>query len=228
MRRAIISILSVLIFAAILTFFPASYFEAILLYLILFFVISIALSYKTYRRGLTTVQEISKGKPIIEIDEKEINKLIEKDKELYKEYRKFTKASLMPLLTLPIFIILATLLFPVVPHVVESSLGPLIGTTIARFLGYVTLFGLFAIVSIPLFKLPMVPRIVRSLRVYETGIVIDKTFGFKAPLYVSEYRISEERKFIEFKLNNQIFRVYYKDIKELDNILSKLIKPLKQ
>jgi len=228
MKRALISILSALGFAAILTFFPGEYFTAILLYFMLFFGVSIFLGLRTYRRGMASAQEISKGKPIIEVDEKEVNKLLEKDKELINEYKKFARASFMPLLTLPIFLLLFMLLFPTLPPAAESALGPYIGTGLARFLSYTAIFLLFAAISLVTFKPQTMPRIVRNLKVYETGLVIDKTLGLKTPVEVDYYKVNEERKFVEFKLNNQIFRIYYKDIKELDAILSKLLKSLKQ
>jgi Predicted membrane protein len=130
----------------------------------------------------------------------------------------------MPLLTLPLFMVLFFALFPTLPPMVESTLGPYLGVYLARFLGYAAIFGLFAAISLVTFKPQVMPRIVRSLKVYETGMVIDKTMGLKAPLEVSEYKVNEERRFIEFKLNNQIFRIYYKDIKELNTILSKLLR----
>jgi uncharacterized membrane protein len=131
MNRVLISILSALGFAAILTFFPGEYFTAILLYFVLFFGISIFLGLRTYRRGMASAQEISKGKPIIEIDEKEVNKLLEKDKELMNEYKKFARASFMPLLTLPIFLVLFIILFPTLPPAAESALEPYIGIHLA-------------------------------------------------------------------------------------------------
>jgi uncharacterized membrane protein len=228
MNRVLISILSALGFAAILTFFPGEYFTAILLYFVLFFGISIFLGLRTYRRGMASAREISKGKPIIEIDEKEVNKLLEKDKELMNEYKKFARASFMPLLTLPIFLVLFIILFPTLPPAAESALGPYVGIHLARFLSYAAIFLLFAAISLVTFKPQMMPRIVRNLKVYEMGLVIDKTLGLKTPVEVDDYKVNEERKFVEFKLNNQIFRVYYKDIKELDAVLSRLLKPLKQ
>jgi uncharacterized membrane protein len=228
MRRVVISILSALAFAAVLAFFPGQYFTAVLLYFLLFFGISIFLSLRTYRQGAASAREIAKGKPLLEIDEKEVNKLLEKDKELINEYKKFARASFMPLLTLPIFLLLFTILFPTLPHLAESVLGPYVGAYLARFLGYAAMFMLFAAISLATFKPQVMPRIVRSLKVYETGLVIDRALGLKSPIEVSEYKVDEERKFIEFRLNNQIFRVYYKDIKELDAVLSRLLKPLKQ
>ncbi|MGC8994915.1 MAG: DUF2208 domain-containing protein [Pyrobaculum sp.] len=228
MRRAVLSVASILVFSAILTFFPGEYFTAILLYFVLFFGVSILMGVRSYRRGMATVQEVSKGRPIIEIDEKEVNKLLEKDKELVNEYKKMVRASFLPMLTLPLFILLATFLFPTLPPLAESALGPSIGKLPARFLSYVAVFGIFAIISMVTFKPPTAPRIVRSLKVYDAGLVIDKSLGLKAPIEVTDYKVSEERRFIEFKLNNQIFRIYYKDIKELDSVLSKLVKPLKQ
>jgi len=224
MRRVVISILSALAFAAVLAFFPGQYFTAVLLYFLLFFGISIFLSLRTYRQGAASAREIAKGKPLFEIDEKEVNKLLEKDKELINEYKKFARASFMPLLMLPIFLLLFTILFPTLPHLAESVLGPYL----ARFLGYAAIFMLFAAISLATFKPQVMPRIVRNLRVYEAGLVIDKALGLKSPIEVSEYKVDEERKFIEFRLNNQIFRIYYKDIKELDAVLSRLLKPLKQ
>ena len=228
MRRAVISILSALAFAAVLAFFPGEYFTALLLYFLFFFGISVFLSLRTYRQGVASAREIAKGKPLLEINEKEVNKLLEKDKELIKEYKKIVRVSFMPLLLLPIFLLLFMILSPTLPHLAESILGPYIGAYLARFLGYAAIFVLFATISLVIFKPQVVPRIVRNLKVYETGLVIDKVLGLKSPVEVNEYKVNEERKFIEFKLNNQIFRIYYKDIKELDTILSKLIKPLKQ
>lgn len=228
MKRAVLSLVSILTFSAILTFFPGDYLTALLLYFILFFGISIFMGIRSYRRGVSTVQEVSKGRPIIEVDVKEVNKLLEKDKELVKEYKRMARAWLLPMLTLPLFILLATFLFPTLPPLAESVLGPSIGALPARFLSYVAVFGIFALISMMTFKPPTAPRIVRSLKVYEAGLVIDKSLGLKAPIEVTDYKVSEERKFIEFKLNNQIFRIYYKDIKELDDVLSKLVKPLKQ
>jgi uncharacterized membrane protein len=225
MKRAVISILSALAFAAVLAFFPDEYFTALLLYLLFFFGISIFLGLRTYRQGVASAQEIAKGKPLLEIDEKEVNKLLEKDKELIKEYKKFARASFI---TLPIFLLLFMILFPALPHLAESALEPYVGAYLARFLGYATIFVLFAAISLVIFKPQAVPKIVRNLKVYETGLVIDKVLGLKSPIEVSEYKVNEERKFIEFKSNNQIFRIYYKDIKELDAVLSKLIKPSKQ
>jgi uncharacterized membrane protein len=177
---------------------------------------------------MVSAREISKGKPIIEIDEKEVNKLLEKDKELMNEYKKFARASFMPLLTLPIFLVLFIILFPTLPPAAESALGPYVGIHLARFLSYAAIFLLFAAISLVTFKPQMMPRIVRNLKVYEMGLVIDKTLGLKTPVEVNDYKVNEERKFVEFRLNNQIFRVYYKDIKELDAVLSRLLKPLKQ
>ncbi|MEM1924867.1 MAG: DUF2208 family protein [Pyrobaculum sp.] len=228
MKRALITIPSIVIFAAMLTYFPDAYFTILILYFVVFLAISIFFGVRAYRRGVAAVNEISKGRPIIEIDEKEVNKLIEKDKELLSEFRKISRTSLIPLLTIPFFIILAAFLFPILPIVAETSLGQLLGEKLALFISYVALFGLFAIVFTLLFKPPVMPRIVRNFKIYETGVVIDKTLGLKAPIEVSEYRTNTERRFIEFKVNNQIFRVYYKDIKELNEILSKIIKPLKQ
>ncbi|ACB39658.1 DUF2208 family protein [Pyrobaculum neutrophilum] len=227
MRRVLISAVSILAFATILTFFPSDYFTAVLLYFVLFFAVSIFIGVRTYRRGIANVQEISRGKPLMEIDEKEVDKLLEKDKALMDEYRKFARASFMPLLILPGFILLATFLFPTLPHVAETSLGASIGPTAARFISYVAIFSVFSAISMLAFKPPVVPRIVRSLKVYEAGVVIDKTLGLKAPLEVSEYKINEERRFIEFKLNNQVFRIYHRDVKELDAVLSRLLR-LKQ
>jgi uncharacterized membrane protein len=228
MKRAVISILSALAFAAVLAFFPGEYFTALLLYLLFFFGISVFLGLRTYRQGVAAAREIAKGKPLLEIDEKEVNKLLEKDKELVKEYKKFVRTSFMPLLMLPIFLLLFMILFPALPHLAESALEPYVGAYLARFLGYATIFVLFAAISLVIFKPQAMPRIVRNLKVYETGLVIDKVLGLKSPIEVSEYKVNEERKFIEFKTNNQIFRIYYKDIKELDAVLSKLIKPSKQ
>ncbi|MEZ0319016.1 MAG: DUF2208 family protein [Pyrobaculum sp.] len=228
MRRVLISILSIVAFSAILTFFPGEYFTAIILYFLLFFGVSIAMGLRSYRKGVAAAQEVSKGKPLLEIDEKEVMKLMEKDKELIDEYKKVSRLSLMPLITLPIFIMLATVLFPTLPSLAQSTLGSYIGGTTARFLSYVAIFGIFSAISMATFKPPVFPRIVRQVRIYESGIVLDKSIGLKAPVSVESYKVNAERKFVEFKLNNQIFRIYYKDVKELDTILSKIIRPLEQ
>lgn len=228
MRRLLISLASILAFSAILTFYPGEYFTAILLYFVLFFGITIAMGLRTYRRGMATVQEISKGKPLLEIDEKEVGKIMEKDKELLAEYRRLTRSSLIPLLLLPVFMVLATVLFPTLPPLLESTAGPVIGAYPARFLAYVTIFSIFSAISMLLFKPPTMPRIVRNVKIYEGGMVVDKVVGLKAPIEVEDYTVNPERRFIQFKLNNQIFRIYYKDVKELDSILLKIIKPLKQ
>nr|WP_287069496.1 DUF2208 family protein [Pyrobaculum sp.] len=228
MRRVLITLLSILGFSAVLTFFPAEFFTVLILYFVFFFGLSIIMGLRSYRKGVVAAQEISRGRPLIEIDEKEVNKLLEKDKELINEYKRFARASFMPLLTLPIFILLVTFLFPTLPPLAESGLGPVVGREAARFLSYVVVFGIFAVISMATFRPPVAPRIVRNLKVYEAGLVIDKSLGLKAPIEVTDYKINEERKFVEFKLNNQIFRIYYKDIKELDSILSKLVRRLKQ
>jgi len=228
MRRLLISLASILAFSTILTFYPDEFFTAILLYFVLFFGITIALGLRTYRKGVVAVKEISKGKPLFEIDEKEIGKIMEKDKELVAEYKRLTRSTLMPLLLLPAFMVLALILFPTLPPLLESTLGPVIGVYPARFFAYVLVFSIFSAISLLLFKPPTMPRIVRNVKIYEGGMVLDKVVGLKAPIEVEEYTVNPERRFIQFKLNNQIFRIYYKDVKELDGILLKIIKPLKQ
>lgn len=228
MKKALITISSVVVFAAMLTFFPDAYFTVLLLYFVFFLAISVFFGLRAYRRGVAAVNEISKGKPIIEIDEKEVNKLVEKDKELLTEFRKISRGTLMPLLMFPVVILFAALILPILPPLAASSLGQVIGEKAALFITYLAVFGLFAAVFTIVFKPPIMPRIVRNLKVYDNGIVIDKVLGLKAPFQVDEYKVNTERKFIEFKTNNQIFRIYYKDIKELNEILSKMVKPLKQ
>ena len=181
------------------------------------------------RRGsVAAAQEVSKGKPLLEIDEKEVMKLMEKDKELVNELKKVSRSSFMPFLTLPLFIVAASVLFPALPPLAESALGGYIGKAAARFLSYVLIFGIFSVISMVTFKPPVFPRIVRHVKIYEGGIVLDKSMGLRAPVTVESYKVNAERKFVEFKLNNQIFRIYYKDVKELDAFLSKIIKPLEQ
>ncbi|MFN7105892.1 MAG: DUF2208 family protein [Pyrobaculum sp.] len=228
MRRALLTILSTVVFATVLTFFPGEYFTVFLLYFVVFFAISIFMGARSLRRGITAAREISKGKPILEIDEKETMKLMEKDKELIDEFRKFSRTAFMPLLLLPVFMLILWTLFPTLPPLAKQVLGPHIGEQFAVFLSYLAIFGLFAIISLALIKPPVMPRIARSVKIYEDGVVIDKNLGLKTPIEVNEYRVNTERKYVEFKLNNQIFRIYYKDVKELDGILSKIVKPLKQ
>ncbi|MFN3804385.1 MAG: DUF2208 domain-containing protein [Pyrobaculum sp.] len=228
MRRVLISVLSTIAFAAMLTFFPGDYFTVLLLYFAIFFAISIFMGARSLKRGLAAAREISKGRPILEIDEKEIMKLMEKDKELVNEFRKFSRGAFTPLLLLPLFILIAVTLFPTLPPVAKQALGPHVGEHLALFLSYTAIFGLFTAISLALFKPPVMPRIARSVKIYEGGVVIDKNLGLKTPIEVNEYKVNIERKYVEFKLNNQIFRIYYKDVKELDGILSKIVKPLKQ
>ncbi|AFA39575.1 putative membrane protein [Pyrobaculum oguniense TE7] len=228
MRRVVISVLSILAFSAVLALFPQFYLQALILYFIVFFGIAIFAGLRSYRKNLASAQEIAKGRPLLEIDEKDINKTLEKDKELLNEYKNLARKSFINFMILPLSLFVAMVLFPVLPPFVEASLKPYIGPEAGRFLGYVAIFSIFAAITTAMFRPITTPRIVRHLKVYETGIVVDKSLGLKAPIEVTDYRLNENRKFIEFKTNNQIFRIYYKDVKELDNILSRLIKPLKQ
>lgn len=218
-----ISLLSVLAFAAIMAFFPGQYFTAVLLYFVLFFGISIAMGLRAYRRGTAEAREVAKGRPLLEIDEKEVNKVLEKDREITAEYRRMARASFMPMVTLPIFILAAAFLFPVVPAYVDNTLRDVVGEYAARFLGYLAVLSVFAALGLVTYRPVQMPRIARSVKVYERGIVIDKVLGLRAPVEVKGYVVNEERRFVELNLGGQIIRIYYRDVKELDSLLSKMI-----
>ncbi len=224
MKRAILSILSAVGFAALLTLFPGDYFTVVLIYFLVFFGITMFLGIRNFRRGMAAAHDVAKGKPIIEIDEKEAMKLMEKDKELLSEFRKFSRMSLTSLFFIPVFMLAFIFLFPVLPPAFVNSIGPHVGVQFATFLGYLAIFGTLTAISLVAFKPPVIPRIARSVKIYEGGIVIDKNLGLKTPIEVSDYRVNPERKFVEFKTNNQIYRIYYKDIKELDSVLTKMLK----
>lgn len=223
MRRWAVSFLSVLAFAAVMAFFPGQYLTAVLLYFVLFFGISIAMGLRAYRRGTAEAREVARGKPLLEIDEKEVNKVLEKDKGIAAEYRKMARASLMPLFTLPIFVAAAAFLFPVVPAYVDNALRGVVGDYLATFLGYLAVLSVFAILGLATYRPVQMPRIARNVKVYERGIVIDKVLGLRAPVEVKGYVVNEERKFVELNLGGQVIRIYYRDVKELDSLLSKMV-----
>jgi uncharacterized membrane protein len=228
MRQGILSAALVVVFALMLTVFPGEYMAFVLAYFAIFLGLAIFLGARAYKRGVSAAAEISRGRPILEVDEKEVRKVMERDRELAGEYRKIARASIMPLLLIPAAVALAMVLFPAVPPALESALGQHVGALAARFLSYLLVFGAMSALFGKIARPVTAPRIVMSLKVYDTGLVIDGKFGLKAPLEVSEYRVSEERKFVEFRLGNQTFRVYCKNVRELDRILSsKIVKSLK-
>ncbi|MBP1449386.1 MAG: DUF2208 domain-containing protein [Thermoproteus sp.] len=218
-------------YAAVLTVLGFQYFWLVgILYVISIFVITAVVGIRTYRRGSAQAREVIKGKLLHEINEKDVNKALEKDKELQKEMKKLNRAFSMYFLSLPILFI-GVWLFPLLQeHIVPAVSGrlePSLGHFPALYVAYVALFATFTAIFSPLyifsFRPIQFPIIATDVKIYDTGIVINKNVGLKAPLQVQEYRYTPERKFIELKIGNQIYRIYYKDIEEIHETLSKMI-----
>ncbi len=229
--RISVTLGTILGYAAVMTVLGMKYLWLVgLLYIASIFAITAVMGIRAYRRGSQQAREVVKGKLLFDIGEKEVNKALEKDKELMNEMKKLNRMFMIYFISFPIMLI-GIWLFPalqsaVVPAV-SAKLEPSLGNFLATYIGYVALFASFTAIFSPLyyftFRPVQFPIIATDVKVYDTGIVINKNTGLKAPITVQEYRYQPERKFIELKIGNQIYRIYYKDIEKIHEVLSKMI-----
>ncbi|MGC8582425.1 MAG: DUF2208 domain-containing protein [Thermoproteus sp.] len=218
-------------YAAVLAVLGMSYLWLVgLLYVASIFVITAVMGIRAYRRGSQQAREVVKGKLLFDIGEKDVNKALEKDKELPNEMKKLNRMFMIYFISFPI-ILAGIWIFPalqsaVVPAVSER-LQPSLGQFLANYLGYVALFAAFTAIFSPLyyftFRPVQFPIIATDVKVYDTGIVINKNTGLKAPIPIQEYKYNPERKFIELRIGNQIYRIYYKDIDKVHEVVSKMV-----
>lgn len=229
--RISITLGTILGYAAVMTVLGASYLWLVgLLYIASVFAITTAIGIRAYRRSSRQAKEIVRGKLLIEIGEKEVNKALEKDKELMQEMKRLNRMFMVYFMAFPIMLV-SMFFFPslqatIVPAI-SSRLEPSLGGFLASYIGYVALFATLTAIFSPLyyftFRPIQFPVIATDVKVYDTGVVINKNTGLKAPIIVQDYRYRPDRKFVEFKIGNQLYRIYYKDIEKIHEILSKMI-----
>ncbi|CCC82136.1 DUF2208 domain-containing protein [Thermoproteus tenax] len=229
--RLLITVGTIFGYAAVMAVLGPQYLWLVgLLYIGSVFAITTALGIRAYRRGSLQAREIVKGKLLFEINEKDTNKALEKDREFQEEMRKLNRVFMIYFMAFPIMLI-GIWLFPafqstIVPAV-SASLEQSLGRFLATYFGYVALFAAFTAIFSPLyyftFRPIQFPIIATDVKIYDTGIVINKNTGLKAPIHVQEYKYIPERKFIELKIGNQLYRIYYKDIEEVHKTLSKMV-----
>ena len=229
--RVAITLGTIFGYAAVLAVLGMSYLWLVgLLYVASIFAITAFMGIRAYRRGSQQAREVVKGKLLFDINEKDVNKAIEKDKELPNEMKKLNRTFMIYFMSFPLMLA-GIWLFPalqsaVVPGV-SGALQQSLGHFLSTYLGYVALFAAYTAIFSPLyyftFRPVQFPIIATDIKVYDTGIVINKNTGLKAPIQIQEYRYYPERKFIEFKMNNQIYRIYYKDIDKVHEAISKMV-----
>ncbi|MEL9991101.1 MAG: DUF2208 domain-containing protein [Thermoproteus sp.] len=229
--RVLVTLATIFGYAAVLAVLGMKYLWLVgLLYVASIIAITAVMGVRAYRRGSQQAREVVKGKLLFDINEKDVNKALEKDKELPNEMKKLNRAFMVYFMSFPIMLI-GIWLFPylqsaVVPAVSER-LQPALGDFWASYMGYVALFASFTAIFSPLyyftFRPIQFPIIATDVKVYDTGLVINKNTGLKAPIQIQEYRYQPERKFIELKIGNQLYRIYYKDIEKVHEVLSKMV-----
>nr|KJR73294.1 MAG: membrane protein [Thermoproteus sp. AZ2] len=230
--RVLITVASILGYAAVMAVLGPQYFWLVgLLYIASVFIVSMALGIRSYRRGSAQAKEVVRGRLLYDIGEKDVNKAMEKDKELNAELGRLNRYFMIYMLSLPILLI-GVWLFPLLQqHIVPAvsgALRPSLGGFLATYIGDIALFAAFTAIFSPLyfftFRPIQFPIIATDVKIYDTGIVINKTMGLRAPIEVHGYRFEPERRFIELKIGNQAYRIYHKDIEEVHEILSKMVK----
>lgn len=218
-------------YAAVMTVLGMKYLWLVgLLYIASIFAITTAMGIRAYRRSSRQAREIVRGKLLFDIGEKEVNKALEKDKELREEVKRLNRTFMVYFMAFPIMLV-AVFFFPalqaVIVPAISSRLEPSLGSFPATYIGYVALFASLTAIFSPLyyftFRPIQFPIIATDVKVYDTGIVINKNTGLKAPIIVQEYKYQPDRKFVELKIGNQLYRIYYKDIEKIHEILSRMV-----
>ncbi len=222
---------SLLAFAALAAVFPEHYLYIIVGWIGIFLGVTVAFGVRNVRRLTRAAMEIRKTRQLLKLDQKDVQKAMEKDRELQAEYRSFARQNMRMLLYMMLAMVLILTLVPTAYAVIYGGIVGLTGSDVlARFVQFVAVFGVFALVFRRVFRPPtaMFPTLVKQLEVHESGIILNGMQGYKAPLEVEYVKVSRERRFIEFRTKGsqpQRIRMYVKDPEGVwKDYLSRLIK----
>ncbi len=230
-RMTVMYVASLLTFAALAAAFPGHYIYIIVGWIGMFFGATVIFGVRNMRRMAKAALEIRKTRQLLKLDQKDVQKAMEKDKELQAEYRSFAKQNMRMLLYMMLAMVLILTIVPTAYAVIYGGVMRLVGNDVlARFVQFVAVFGIFALVFRRVFRPPtaVFPTLVKQLEVHESGIILNGVQGYRAPLHVEYVKVNRERRFIEFKTKGsqpQRIRIYVKDPEETwKNHLSRLVK----
>ena len=211
----------VLAFSAIIALAPQYYWVVALAFLagIIGFVVARAVAES--RRTAAQLREVPSRQPLLEIDEKEVRKAMERDQEgLAREQAEARRRAAKLMLAFPIVLLFA-FLFPYV--IALAGEDPLM-----RFLATAGFFALWILATWPIFGgfRPAFPIIATGAKVYSDAVLIQvgrAVVGFRKPLRVRELRVVRERGFVELVLGDgRVIRLYSKNVDALADALRRL------
>jgi len=219
--QLVFTVVWVLAFSAIIAYAPQYYWIIAIGFILAIIGFAVAKAIAEGRRTLASIREAPNRQPIIEIDEKEVKKLMEKDSEhLMKEQLEARKKAARLFLAFPLILVFA-MAFPYVISLAGTNPQ-------ARFLVTAGFFTLWILATRPLFGgfRPVFPLIASGAKVYSDAVIIQMgrgMLGLRKPIKLKELRVVKERSFVELVMpDGRIIRLYSKNVDALAQALKQL------
>ncbi|MCS7099022.1 MAG: DUF2208 family protein [Sulfolobales archaeon] len=227
MRSAAISQGVIALFIVINIFVPPEYHGVVTaLYFVIFMSLFMLMSMRHQKLG-GDAKDIVSGRKILVVKQEEVVQIQSKDLELVKELKPLLKASGVSLLSM---VVVMVWFFLVYPNLVQPYFTVDSGGISERVLELLILYEvpvatslLTQIASRRLVKKYV--NVLRSVEVYNTGIIGKPGFAVKFPVQGYVVRVCPSRKFLDFVKSEGgvevLFRIYTDSVDRLTEVISK-------